>query len=190
MLSGDDSSVYQIEDLRGMNRILPSSHPTRTPSPEEGKFHEIIYDTGADVQLSHLLASSPDEVLILAVKLYPSGKRLFCSFGRTTRCRCCRNSSTSPHVSRLPGVCNSYARSWPLPWHPFSAECRRCYPRVRGPQVEDILDISSSSNLRIQESVSSILSKVGLVSKSADDVNGCVNAGLPQAFLKLLMCDP
>jgi hypothetical protein len=31
--------------------------------------------------------------------------------------------------------------------------------------VEDILDISSSSNPRIQESVSSILSKVGLVQK-------------------------
>jgi HEAT repeat protein len=57
---------------------------------------------------------------------------------------------------------------------------------LRSKAFESILDLSSSSNPRIQKSVLSILSTVGFASKSVDDVNACINAGLPQAFRRLL----
>src|ERR1700685_1268697 len=53
-----------------MDKILPSVNYIHRPSPEEGILYEAIVDTGADTRLGHLLSSTSDEILNLAVKLY------------------------------------------------------------------------------------------------------------------------
>ena len=191
MPSSNDSPACQVEALNGMNRILPFHHGCDA-LPEYGMFYEIMYDAETDLRLGHLLASPSDEVLTLALSVYekiPWGTDYFTgskfpdvdvveTLLRRLMTPDCQVFATAAHALGLfidtqilpEGINNVILESGILGSEAFG----------------NILDLASSFDPQIQESVASILSRVGYIHKSGDDVKACINAGVAQAFRRLL----
>jgi hypothetical protein len=175
-----------------MDEILPVLDPMVDPPPENDIIYDIIVHTEALRRLGHLLSSPSDEILCLALRLYekiPWNSR----FLRTRHpdvdvVKALLRRLMSPEclvfttaLRALVIFLNNNA--------PMDRGCIQDSGILKSEALKKIVDLASSSDVRVQQTVANMFGNFGWYCRSAEDVQTCIDAGVVQA-LRMLLTSP
>jgi hypothetical protein len=182
--------VDQANALIGIDEILPVVDPMVDPPSENDIIYDIIDHTEAFRRFGYLLSSPSDEILCLAFKVYekipwtshfqsigPPDVDVVKALLRRLMSPECRVFTTA--LRALDIFLNNH-----VPMN--HGGCVQESGILKSGALKKIVDLASSSDVRVQQTVATIFGNFGWYCRSAEDVQTCIDAGVVQALRTLL----